>query len=161
MLPMRTINVIPPEDSSEKDSNESSISSEISNEGSVIEKINEGNRKLRRTLFGRLMEFKSNSREFISISNSFYSSPSPQRKVSDDRPEKVQCGTKRQMYKDLNSLLTMYNDLLKANTDLNHAKSELVQNEKESNDLNEKLQKLEISLEMPAKNLPSCECEII
>ena len=163
MYKINTIKVIPPEED-ESDSEESSMSSQQSGKDSLIDKINENTRKLRRDIFGQLMEYKSHSRDFIHSIDLGKVSQDSKKLISLEPPESTGCKNKTKMYKDLNTLIKMYNDLLQANTNLIQAKAEICTKEQESLDLHAKLQSLQSSVastQFKNQEPPSCKCLIM
>ena len=163
MLKINGINIIPPEeDKSEKE--DSSNSSQVSDKDSLIDKIAENTRKLRKDIFGQLMEYKRHSRDymhFIDLGKDFIAS---NKLANSPLPENTACSNKTKMYKDLNTLIKMYSDLLQTNNELIRARAEIYTKEQEGKDLHAKLQSLQSSMVSKQNNNsepPSCKCAII
>ena len=148
------------EDSSS--SNEVSIEIHNINENtSEIERINCDYRKIKTDIFGKLMEFKSYSRNIINSDNL----QEEEKKIRLDTKystDKENCSKRFETLKNLNDVLKLYKELHIANCELTQAKDEVLSSNYEYVELHEKIKDLEstISEKMHSRS-KNCTCNCV
>lgn len=148
----------------ESESSESSNSideSDMDKSPSEYEKIRINNRKIKKELFGSLMEFRRSSRQLISES---FASQNPCEgfiDINQVQPDN-QVASKKENLKYLNQVFQLYNQLQTATCELVTAREKITSTDEEAQELHIKLQNIEAEINNKlVQKEPNCQCRIL
>lgn len=148
---------------SESESSQTSNSideGEIDNK-SEYEKISVNNRKLKKEVFGSLMEFKRSSRQYINESFASNQLDSHFVEISSPQIENKTLATKKDNLKYISTMLQLYNELQNATNELATAKEKILNTDEEALELHLRLRDIEseINSKITMKE-PNCQCDL-